>query len=250
MKAIGIIPARLGSSRFPNKPLKLISGKPMIEHVYKRSRLCKNLSNLYVATCDIEIKNIVESFGGEAIMTSNKHERCTDRIAEAVQDINCDIVVNIQGDEVLVHPDMISNSVLELQKKDKNYQTVNNVSKIYDINEFRDRNNVKVVFDKNNEALYFSREAIPNNINSKTSGFFGFKQVCIISFTKDYLFRFNSLEQTPLEKSESIDMLRCLENNHIVKIVETDYENWSVDTEEDIIKVEKLITNDPLFGNY
>ncbi len=250
MISVGVIPARMGSSRFPGKPLKLISGMPMIEHVYKRSLLCTSLNELYVATCDLEIKKVVESFGGKVIMTSYNHERCTDRIAEAISDIDCDIVVNIQGDEVLVNPEMISNSIDELKKKNISYKTVNNVSKIFNKEEFEDPNNVKVVFNKNKEALYFSREPIPNNIKNYDYGYYGYKQVCIISFTKDYLFEFNSLKQTALEVSESIDMLRCLENGHKVKIVETEFLNWSVDTKTDLEHVNKLLENDPISRKY
>ena len=119
MKKIGIIPARLGSSRFPNKPLAKINNFTMIEHVYKRSLLCKDLDDLFVATCDKEIKNVVESFGGQVIMTSSEHERCTDRIAEAIKNIDCNIVVNIQGDEPLVHPEMITNSINAIQNTNK-----------------------------------------------------------------------------------------------------------------------------------
>tara|TARA_B100000989_G_C19521856_1_gene464573 strand:+ start:1494 stop:2246 length:753 start_codon:yes stop_codon:yes gene_type:complete len=250
MKSVGIIPSRMGSSRLPNKPLLKINDKSMIEHVYKRSSLCKDLDELYVATCDLEIKNAVENFGGKAIMTSKEHERCTDRIAEAVKNIECDIVVNIQGDEPLVHPDMISNSISELKKNNISYDTVNNVSKIYNKNEFEDKNNVKVVFNQSFEAIYFSREPIPNLVKNNNNLSLGYKQVCIISFTKKYLYQFNDMEQTPLEKSESIDMLRCIENNHKVKIVETEHLNWSVDTIDDIAIVEKFFKNDPLVGKY
>ena len=250
MISVGIIPSRLGSSRLPKKPLIKINEMTMIEHVYKRSKLCEDLDQLFVATCDNEIKETVESFGGSVIMTSSTHERCTDRIAEAVTDIHCDIVVNIQGDEPLVNPDMISNSINELKKDNILYKTVNNVSKIYNQSEFDDKNNVKVVFNSNKEALYFSREPIPNLVKEKNLSYFGYKQVCIISFTKEYLFLFNKLEQTPLEISESIDMLRCLENNHKIKIVETEYPNWSVDTIDDLKIVEQLMLNDSLTGKY
>ena len=250
MISVGIIPSRLGSSRLPKKPLIKINGMTMIEHVYKRSLLCNDLDQLYVATCDIEIKKVVESFGGKVIMTSPNHERCTDRIAEAVINIDCDIVVNIQGDEPLVNPKMISNSINELKKDKISYKTVNNISKIYNKKEFEDRNNVKVVFNLDKEALYFSREPIPNLIKKNTTSFFGYKQVCIISFTKEYLFLFNKMKQTPLEISESIDMLRCLENNHKIKVVETEYSNWSVDTLDDLKIVQKMMLNDPLKSKY
>ena len=251
MKKIGIIPARLGSSRFPNKPLAKIKNFTMIEHVYKRSLLCKDLDDLFVATCDKEIKNVVESFGGQVIMTSSEHERCTDRIAEAIKNIDCNIVVNIQGDEPLVHPEMITNSINAIQNTNKIYQTANNASKIFDEKEFFDPNNVKVLFNLENEALYFSREPIPSIKKQDIfDDFYGYKQVCIISFNKDYLFHFNKLEQTPLEKKESIDMLRCIENGHKVKIVETTFPNWSVDNLEDLKIVQNMFQKDKLFDLY
>lgn len=250
MKSIGVIPSRLGSSRFPNKPLSQIKGMSMIEHVFKRSNLCEDLDDLIVATCDEEIKDHVESFGGNAVMTSISHERCTDRIAEAVENMNFDIIVNIQGDEPLVHPEMISNSINNI-KNNKDLKTVNNTSKIFNKDEFIDPNNVKIVFNKNNEAIYFSREPIPSlKQNNNPVSFYGYKQVCIISFTKEYLFEFNKLEQTPLEILESIDMLRSIENNHVVKIVETTHSNWSVDTQQDLDIVSNLMNKDILYGKY
>lgn len=251
MKTIGIIPSRLGSSRFPNKPLCTIRDMSMIEHVFKRSALCKDLDDLAVATCDMEIKNHVENFGGKAIMTSSSHERCTDRIAEAVEELDFNIIVNIQGDEPLVNPEMITNSINSL-KNDKDLKSVNNISKIYNKEEFIDPNNVKVVFNKNNEAVYFSREPIPSfkKNMSESQDFYGYKQVCIISFTKDYLFEFNKLDQTPLEIIESIDMLRSIENKHLIKVVETKHPNWSVDTQQDLDVVSDMMNSDILYGKY
>ena len=118
MKIVGVIPARMGSSRFPGKPMALICNKPMIEHVYKRSAMSKTLDDLYVATCDKEIYDAVIAFGGKAIMTSDCHERCTDRIAEAIQNIDADIIVNIQGDEPLIYPDMIDEALKPLLEDD------------------------------------------------------------------------------------------------------------------------------------
>lgn len=250
MKSIGIIPSRLGSSRLPNKPLLKIHGKSMIEHVYKRSEKCSELDNLIVATCDTEIYDEVKSFGGNAVMTSSKHERCTDRIAEAVKNLKYDIIINIQGDEALVNPLMIKNSI-EAINLDSKYLTANNASKIFNKNEFLDPNNVKLLFNNKLEALYFSREPIPSLYKqNKFDNFYGYKQVCIISFTYEYLIKFNEYKQTELEKKESIDMLRCLENGDKVKIVETDFPNWSVDTEDDLRIVSNMMLKDELFEKY
>lgn len=254
MNIVSIIPARMNSSRFPGKPLKKIMGMPMIGHCYKRSSLCKDISETYVATCDIEIQNYIESIGGKTIMTSINHERATDRTAEAMITIEnntkkkVDIVVMIQGDEPMVTPEMIS---LSLQPLINNYniKVVNLYSDIKTIQEFNDPNEVKVVIDQNNNALYFSREPIPS-IRKGINIVPMYKQVCIIPFQRDFLLDFNKMKQTPLEIIESIDMLRVLENRLIVKMVYTKNATYSVDTKEDLDNVEKLMQKDGLVKNY
>ena len=254
MNIISILPARMNSSRFPGKPLKKIMGMPMIGHCYKRSAMCKDISETYVATCDIAIKDYVDSIGGKTIMTSNLHERATDRTAEAMLQIEkklgkkIDIVVMIQGDEPMIIPEMISLS-LEPLKKDSNLKVVNLYTDIKSIEEFEDPNEVKVVIDNNNNALYFSREPIPSRqkgVNIVPM----YKQVCIIPFKRDYLLEFNETKQTPLEKIESIDMLRTLENRDIVKMVYSKTITYSVDTKKDLENVEKLMKSDSLIGQY
>ncbi len=245
MKVIGIIPARMGSTRFPGKPLAKILEFPMIEHVYKRSKMSKELSDLYVATCDEEIREAVENFGGKVIMTSPKHERCTDRIAEASQTITADIIVNIQGDEPLLYPEMID-LALKPMIEDKNILCCNLISPIRNVREFNDLNEIKVVINRDNFALFFSREPIPTN----KRGIFGpaFKQVCIIPFRKEFLLKFVQMEPTLLEKAESIDMLRVLEHGYSIKTVISNWETYSVDTLDDLTKVEKIMKADSLFN--
>ena len=254
MKIIGVIPARMASSRFPGKPLAKILEIPMIGHVYFRSKMSEILDEVYVATCDKEISDYVASIGGKAIMTADSHERCTDRIAEAVEKIEVmtgsqvEIVVNIQGDEPMVFPEMIDEAVAPMVT-DNSIVTTNLMAPIKTHEEHDDPNEVKVVIDKNNYALYFSREAIP----SRKKGAMQLpmlKQVAIISFKRDFLFKFNQLEPTPLEKIESVDMLRAIEHGYKVRMVLTRFETYSVDTPEDLRKVEEKMKNDTLLKRY
>ncbi|MEW6679515.1 MAG: 3-deoxy-manno-octulosonate cytidylyltransferase [bacterium] len=247
MKVIGVIPARMGSSRYPGKPLVKILGMPMIEHVYKRSELSEILDDLFVTTPDLEIKETVESFGGKVIMTSPSHNRCTDRIAEAVQGINCDIVVNIQGDEPLLYPEIIDMTV-EPFFEDSSIVSVNPIAKITNMADIEDRNDVKVVCNLDGYIMYYSREPIPSRYLSKDVAIY--KLVCIMPFTKDFLMTFAKLEQTPLEKIESIDNLRILEHGYKIKAVEIPRGIDGVDTPEDRERVEKIMMEDPLFIKY
>jgi len=254
MKIIGIIPARMASSRFPGKPMADIHGIPMIGHVYLRSKMAKILDDVYVATCDKEVYDYITSIGGKAVMTSDKHERASDRAAEAMEKIEgtegytADIVVMIQGDEPMLHPDMIEKAI-EPMKEDNEIKIVNLLGELKTIEEFEDPNEVKVVIDKNSFALYFSREPIPSR-KKGISEVPMYKQVCIIPFRRDFLIEYNKLEQTPLEKIESVDMLRVLEYGYKVKMVPVEYQTYSVDTEADLRKVSKLMENDKLISSY
>lgn len=242
-----IIPARLGSYRFKDKPLAEICGKPMIEHVYKRAKMSNILSEVYVATPNEKIKTLVESFLGKVIMTSNSVRRASDRVAEAARGLDADIIVNLQGDEPLVNPDMLSLAIQPLLD-DPSIPCVNLVKKV-SFEAAQDRNEVKVVFDNKNFALFFSREPIPSIwLGDKVFPYY--IEVCVMPFTKKSLELYTNLPSTPLEIIESIDMLRFLEYGYKVKIVESPYETYSVDVPEDIKKVERVIKNDPLFGKY
>jgi 3-deoxy-manno-octulosonate cytidylyltransferase (CMP-KDO synthetase) len=254
VKIISIIPARMNSSRFPGKPLKKILDIPMIGHCYKRSAMCKDIDDTYVATCDNEIFEYIESIGGKAIMTSSDHERATDRTAEAMLKIEknsgekIDIVVMVQGDEPMIMPEMITLS-LQPFKKNENTKVVNLYSDINSIDEFNDPNEVKTVIDNDSNALYFSREPIPSRRKGHDIVPM-YKQVCVIPFKRDYLLEFNQTKQTPLEIIESIDMLRTIENGDKVKMVYSKNVTYSVDTEQDLRNVEKLMKNDSLIREY
>lgn len=248
MKAIGVIPARMGSSRFPGKPLAEICGRTMIEHVCCRSALSKKLDSLYVATCDKEIYDVALAFGGKPIMTDTCHERCTDRVAEAIRSIPCDIVVIIQGDEPLVTPDMIDEAIAPMIS-DPDIMCINLMADIETDDDFNDPNEVKVVVDRKGDALYFSREPIPS-VKKGARGFPRYKQVCIMPFRRDFLFTYTSLPPTPLENIESVDMLRILEHGYPVRMIHTGARTCSVDTMEDLRYVETLMEKDPLFRNH
>ena len=248
-KIICIIPARMGSYRFRDKPFAEICGKPMIEHVYKRASLADFLDGVYVATPNKEIKEKVEFFGGKVIMTSDEHNRASERVAEAALLLgnDADIIVNLQGDEPLVNPEMIKMAVTPLLEDDT-IQCVNLVKKV-DYNSAKDIHEVKVVCDKDNNALYFSREPIASKFLKESDDNY-LIEVCIMPFTKESLQLYTELPMYPLEEKESIDMLRWLENGYKVKIVESPFETYSVDVPSDIEKVERIMKKDHLVSRY
>lgn len=254
-KTIGIIPARMGSSRFPGKPLKEIRGMPMLGHVYFRSKKSTVLDEVYIATPDDEIAEYAKSIGAQAVMTMDTHERASDRTAEAMLKIEkqeghkVDIVVMIQGDEPMVHPDMIDMAVVPLMKN-ASIQVVNLMAPIQSLEEFNDPNCPKVVVDKKGFALYFSREPIPSTKKWSGGKVPMFKQVCIIPFTRDYLLAFNEMEPTVLEEVESIDMNRILEHGDSVKMVLEEFETHAVDTQQDLELVARMMEKDSLITEY
>lgn len=254
MNIIGIIPARLASSRLPQKPMADILGMPMIGHVYLRSKLSNILNEVYVATCDQAIVDYIESIGGKAVMTADTHERASDRTAEALLKIEketgkkVDIVVMIQGDEPMVTPDMISASVEPLLN-DESIKITNLMASMNSKEEHEDPAEVKVVVDKNNFALYFSREPIPSR-KKGVEDVPMLKQVCIIPFRRDFLLEYNQMEQTTLEIIESVDMNRLLENGIPIKMVMRKEETFSVDTKADLENVNARMKNDPLLAAY
>ena len=246
MKILALIPARMGSSRFPGKPLAPILGKPMVGHVYDRVKQSPMLTMTAVATCDKEIVDYVESIGGVAVMTSNSHERASDRCAEALlaleklHDVKFDIVVMVQGDEPMTHPDLIAEAVQPMID-DPQIQIVNLIGRIKSIEEFEDRNCIKVVCDLSSNALYFSREPIPTRCKVKDIPMG--KQVCIIPFRRDFLLEYTRLAPTPLEIAESVDMMRVLEHGMKVRMAPTRHDTQSVDTLEDLQRVERIMAD-------
>ncbi|HWS90029.1 MAG TPA: 3-deoxy-manno-octulosonate cytidylyltransferase [Pyrinomonadaceae bacterium] len=251
-RVVAVVPARMGSSRFPGKPLAPLLGRPMVEHVVRRAAMCERLDAAYVATCDEEIRAAVEGFGGEVIMTSAAHERASDRVAEAAAGLGAEVVVMIQGDEPMVTPRMIAASVAPLYD-DASVSCVNLARRVTRREEYVDRNTIKVLMNVRGDAVYFSRAPVPDGAFAPGTAAESppvFKQVCVIPFRRDFLREFALLAPTPLERAESIDMLRAIEHGRPVRLVEIEEETHAVDTPEDLRLVEALMRDDPLVRLY
>jgi 3-deoxy-manno-octulosonate cytidylyltransferase (CMP-KDO synthetase) len=247
-RVAAVIPVRMGSSRFPGKPLAPLNGLPMVEHVFRRAQLCADLDAVYIATCDYEIRDVAEGFGATVIMTSVTHQRATDRVAEAAEHFESDIIVLIQGDEPMITPEMVATSLAPLLS-DPSIGCVNLVHRINSQREFLDPNTIKVVADLNDDALYFSRSPIPK-VDIERSNAKVFKQVCGIPFRRECLLEFAQLPPGPLEVAESIDMLRLLEHRRTVRLAETQVTTHAVDTPADLQLVATLMNDDPLIQQY
>ena len=252
MNIVAIIPARMGSSRFPGKPLVPLHGVPLAGHVYFRTRLNRRLSAVHIATCDDEIRRYALEIGAECVMTSPAHTRASDRTAEAAEIIErqsgrtIDVVVMVQGDEPMIVPAMLDEA-LQPMVDDRTVQVVNLMAPV-DADAAADPNEVKVAIDRRGNALYFSRHPLP--WQHGTPGHASFKQVCVIPFRRPFLTAFAALEPTPLEQAESIDMLRALEHGYAVRMVRTAHATCSVDTPADLARVSRLMSGDPLIAAY
>ena len=249
MKTIAVIPARMGSSRCPGKPLAMILGRTMIEHIYRRVSMSKSLEATYIATCDEEIKQVAQNFGAPVIMTANTHERASDRVAEAIAQIDADLIVMVQGDEPMTHPEMIDTAVAPF-KDDLQLDCVNLVKRIDNEADFYSTNTIKVIMIQRGDALYMSRQPIPTLNKLGFEHTLAHKQVCIIPFRRSTLIDYSRLPPTPLEQLESVDMLRLLEHGYRVKMVKTEFDTQAVDTEDDLIRVTKLMESDLLMTSY
>ena len=238
MKILGIIPARYGSTRFEGKPLALINGKMMIQRVYEQACKADRLSGVVVATDDERIYNAVLGFGGKAVMTSTNHKSGTDRCREVVDKVGAgfEAVINIQGDEPYINPLQI-NQIAELIS-DKDTPIASLCKPVHDAEELASPNAVKVVFDKNGKALYFSRFAIPYLRNKVERTFY--KHIGIYAYKTLTLREISALPQSGLELAESLEQLRWLENGYTVRMGVTEFERFSVDVPEDITKIESV----------
>jgi 3-deoxy-manno-octulosonate cytidylyltransferase (CMP-KDO synthetase) len=246
MKSICIIPARLNSYRFQRKPFAKIAGHTMIEHVYRRAALCADFDEIYLATPDEELRDHVEGFGGKVIMTENDCRRASDRVAIAVKslDYQPEVIVNLQGDEALIRPETLSEVVKAVIATPE--ASCINVVRKSTLEESKDLNECKVVFDAMHNAMYMSREAIPSIwLGDKVFPY----HIWIGSsgFSRESLEDYTNLPSTPLEIIESIDMLRFLESGKKIKIIETPYDTKSVDAPEDLDRASELMQNDGLF---
>ena len=255
MKILGIIPARMASSRFPGKPMKKIHGIPMIGHCYLRSIMSKSLEECYVATPDNEIYDYINSINGKVVMTSNKHEMCNERVFEAVDNIEnsinnnkFDVIVNIQGDLPMVSPSMID-SLVEPLLRIKEVTNTTMVDKITNLDDFMDRNRVKVLLTQDNDAILFTREPVPSQFKFKGK-FNKYKHVAIRAYRRDIFDKIKKLSITPIEKIEGIDDLRLIENGIKIRITFTKEITETVDTPEDLTKVISMMDNDKLVSQY
>ena len=239
-ETVCVIPARLESTRFPKKLLQTINGKPLLQFVYENAKKAKHAERVLVA-CDHEaIKNCVESFGGEAVLTAAHHTSGTERIAEVAKNLTCEFIVNLQGDEPLMHPETIDQVIGALEKDQSCMMSTACIAK-NDPEEFSNPNVVKVTKDRNGWALYFSRSPIPHDRDSRSHQFF--KHLGIYGYRRDFLLRFPALPPSTLEQREKLEQLRALENGYRIKMVETVHDSIGVDTEADFKLVkERLIS--------
>jgi len=243
MRIVGMIPVRMESTRLPRKAVRDICGLPMIVHTLKRTMLAKELDDVYVVTDSVEIKELIESHGGEVIMTSSHHQTGSDRLAEACQNIEANIVVNIQGDEALVNPKHIDQSIQGLINSDAQVSIL--------LTEYSKRDSagdIKAVVNLKNEIMYLSRDDLPSNARTEVSSML--KAYHVVSFRKDFLIKYASLEQTPLEKIEYNEYLRILENGYKIQGVMVDSDSVSVDTKDDLDYVTEKMKNDKIYQEY
>jgi len=248
ISVLGVIPARMASSRFPGKPLKPIHDKPMIWHVWQRCLLSNVLDEVVIATCDKEIKEASEAFGANVVMTSDKHTRSNDRVAEVAKEISCEIVLNIQGDEPLVDPQLINDVVNEFGKSSE-IQCVNPVSEINTEEEMQSPHIVKVVSNLSGRVLYFSRYPIPSALINERK-YPTYRQVPIIGFKSDFCIKLSRLPEGPLELQESIDLLRAVEHDMPLHTLITEFQTIGVDTPSDLRNVEQALENDSVYKEY
>jgi len=232
MEVLGVIPARYGSTRFEGKMLQPLEGRPIIQHVYERAGKASLLDDLLVATDDKRIFEAVKGFGGKVVMTSTEHASGTDRIIEAVENIATRLVINIQGDEPLLAPEMVDEVTRPLLE-DAGLEVSTLVKECRDPGLYNDPNVVKAVIDKDGYALYFSRYAIPHGGKSF------YKHIGIYGYTKEFLLKFKELPVSSLEQAERLEQLRVLENGHRIKVSLTEFDTIGVDTPEDLEKIKQ-----------
>ncbi len=239
MDAIGIIPARYASTRFPGKPLADIFGKPMIQRVYEQAKKSKLLKRVIVATDDKRIYHHILECGGEAVMTSGRYESGTDRVASVVKDIDCELVANIQGDEPFIPPGNIDLAIKPMLT-DKSILVSTLAIKLNLYGDIFDPGKVKVVIDKDKNALYFSRSPIPYQRDEEDTITY-YKHIGLYVFRKDFLLKFPNMRHTNLEKAEKLEQLRILENGVKIKVIITKKDSVSIDTKKDIFELKKFI---------
>ncbi len=250
MKKIVVIPARLNSTRLPNKVLLDLKGKTVVQRVYEQCLKVKNIDAVYIATDSEEVKTSCKNFTTNIIMTDETHESGTDRIAQAVENIDCDVVINVQGDEPFVEPLLIEQLANSFNDDVKMASVLHKIEKVEDL---KNSNVVKVTIDKNSNALYFSRSIIPhhrdewdsllNHHESIPEPLKFYRHLGIYGYTKEFLLEYSGMEQSYLERLEKLEQLRVLENGYKIKMIETDYNSIGIDTKEDYQKALELLND-------
>ena len=243
MNNLVVIPARLNSSRLPNKVLLKAQGKSIIEYVYRQVEKSQLVDKIIVATDSEIVLKDVNNFGGEAVLTSSKHQSGTDRVAEVAKKYNFKNIINVQGDEPNISPNLIDSLFFELENEKVYF--VSAMSLINSFDEVANPNVVKVICDINNYAIYFSRSQIPFIRDNDFQVDF-FKHIGIYGFKKDFLIKYSKLPQTNLELSEKLEQLRAIENGYKIKMVKTDYNSFGIDTLEDFENFKKFILNNKI----
>ncbi len=248
-KAVAVIPARFNSTRFPGKPLAVLKGKPLVQHVYEQVAFANLIKAVYVATDDKRIFDAVTGFGGRAVMTSPDNASGTDRVAETARAIDCDIIINVQGDEPFIKPEMVDD-IVKLLNDDPEAQISTLAKRTADVKEILSPDVVKVVVDNRGYAMYFSRSPIPyyreewkglGSITFTTGHVEVLKHIGIYGFRKDVLMNVSGMGQCRLEMSEKLEQLRALTSGIKIKVKETPYDTFGIDTIEDLRKAEEWL---------
>jgi len=252
LKIVVVIPARLNSTRLPNKVLLDLKGKTVLQRVYDQCLKAKNIDEVYIATDSKEVQDSCLNFTTNIIMTDKTHQSGTDRIAQAIEDIECDAIINIQGDEPFIEPSLIDELAITLKSKD--IVMISALHKIEKVEDLKNPNVVKITIDKNNNALYFSRSIIPHHrdewnslLNHHTTipkALKFYRHLGIYGYTKEFLVKYSKMEQSYLEKLEKLEQLRVLENGYNIKMIETNYNSIGIDTKEDYEKALEILLNE------
>ena len=237
---VAVIPARYASTRIPGKALADIGGRPMVEHVYRRAAAARHVDAVIVATDDERIADVVRRFGGDVRLTSPTHPTGTDRLAEVAAALDCDLIVNVQGDEPLIEPESIY-AAIEPFSSDATLQMSTICNRIPNAEEAGDPNVVKVVTARNGFALYFSRSPVPYRRGPLDEAAGPYKHIGLYVYRREFLLQVARLPPTPLERSESLEQLRVLEHGFSIKVVQTRHDSIGVDTPEDLERVRRLL---------
>lgn len=236
MKFICIIPSRFASTRLPGKPLADIAGKPMVQRVYEQASKAAKLDAVVVATDNPKVYDTVVTFGGKAVMTREDHANGTDRLAEAVEHyLDADVVINVQGDEPLITPDVID-GLCSLFEQDPALDMATVATPLQPA-EYDEPSAVKVVMNRKGEAMYFSRSLIPYPRHPFHGDIRPYKHIGIYAYRRDFLLQYAHMESTPMEEVESLEQLRVLENGYTIKVIVTEHQFIGIDTPEDLERI-------------